>query len=605
MPNNNDNWQKFIKNKISNNLVSRFNTEKLSDKSSFIEPKKQVNHVKEIIDSSLNTKKVNNIITDKNIDNQNIKKDEKTNKFHKIKIYVNESGTITLSPSNKTLTQILCNLESTIYDIKKNEWRILHTDYIKLKKVLKANKFIFTDIPKGVLNILDRQIPTKSYEFDGSIYNRMFFFQRESMNFALNRGGRVILGDDMGLGKTIQALGISYFYKMEWPMLIVSPASLLENWADSCQQFLSVEAKIVRSKTDFGEHVSIISYDLSSKYADIIKLLNYSVIIVDECHYLKSSTSKRTKNLLPILQNASRLILMSGTPAVSRPLELYTIFQAIDKSLFPIFSEYGMRYCNGRKIRHWYDYKGCSNAEELNFIINKYFMIRRLKDDVLSQLPPKCRRQIIIKCNTQCDIKNLQLIGDNVEQTVISLYRDAASVKLEPVKSYIDTILEKKIKCIIFAHHNVMMEGLSEFLKEKKVKFIKIDGSVLSSYRHRLVKDFQNNNDVTVALLSITACSTGLTLTSGKLVIFAELYWNPGTLLQAEDRIHRIGQNSSVDIHYIVCKGTVDEYVWPVLMRKLNVLQSLGIGDNKLKNADVTKISSQKTTIDNFLNKKK
>ncbi|EQB59697.1 swi snf-related matrix-associated actin-dependent regulator of chromatin subfamily a-like protein 1 [Vairimorpha apis BRL 01] len=149
------------------------------------------------------------------------------------------------------------------------------------------------------------------------------------------------------------------------------------------------------------------------------------------------------------------------------------------------------------------------------------------------------------------------------------------------------------------------MEGLSEFLKEKKVKFIKIDGSVLSSHRHRLVKDFQNNNDVTVALLSITACSTGLTLTSGKLVIFAELYWNPGTLLQAEDRIHRIGQNSSVDIHYIVCKGTVDEYVWPVLMRKLNVLQSLGIGDNKLKNADVTNISSQKTTIDDFLNQKK
>lgn len=597
MPNkNSDNWQKLINNKITNNLASRLDVDNPP-----ITQQQSVN-LKNV--SSIKSKKSIIPVITKTADNQKLITDIKVVKSHKLKVYVNENGTITLSPSNKSLTQIFCSLEGTVYDLKKNEWRISHTDYIKIRKVLKANKFVFTDIPKGVLNILDRQIPTKYYDLNGPIYDKMFSFQRDSMTFALNRGGRVILGDDMGLGKTIQALGIAYFYKMEWPLLIISPASLLDNWADSCQQFLSIEAKVVRAKTDFGEHVSIISYDISSKFADIIKLLNFGVIIVDECHYLKSTTSKRTKNLLPILQNASRLILMSGTPAVSRPLELFTIFQAIDKSIFPTFSEYGMRYCNGRRIRHYYDYKGCSNAEELNFLINRYYMIRRLKDDVLSQLPPKSRRQIIIKCNTRCDIKNLQLIGDNVEQTVTSLYRDAAAVKLDPVKLYIETILEKNIKCIIFAHHNVMMEGLSEFLKDKKVKFIKIDGTVLSSHRHKLVKDFQNNPDITVALLSITACSTGLTLTSAKLVIFAELYWNPGTLLQAEDRIHRIGQNSSVDIHYIVCKGTVDEYVWPVLMKKLNVLQSLGIGDNQLKNADVTKINSRKTAIDDFLNHK-
>ncbi|WUR02612.1 chromatin-remodeling complex ATPase-like protein [Vairimorpha necatrix] len=294
---------------------------------------------------------------------------------------------------------------------------------------------------------------------------------------------------------------------------------------------------------------------------------------------------------------------MSGTPAVSRPLELYTIFCAMEKTLFPNFSEYGMRYCNGRKIKHWYDYKGCSHAEELNFILNKYFMIRRLKDQVLSQLPDKFRRQIIINCGRTTECKNISLVGDVVEQTVMGMYREAASQKLEPVKMYIDTILEKDIKFIIFAHHSVMMEGLTEYLKGKNVKFIKMDGSVLTSQRQKLVDDFQNNDTIRVALLSVTACNTGLTLTSGKLVVFAELYWNPGTLLQAEDRIHRIGQSSNVDIHYLVCKGTVDEYVWPILLKKLNVLQSIGMGKNNLKNAELQQMEIDQMVLDDFIDK--
>jgi SWI/SNF-related matrix-associated actin-dependent regulator of chromatin subfamily A-like protein 1 len=522
---------------------------------------------------------------------------------YKLKVSINEHGTITLKPSNKVLANILFELDDTVYDVKRNEWRITHTDYLKIRKTLKSSKFVFKDVPKGPLNILNKPLQNKKYELTGDIYNKMFVFQKEGVNFELNRGGRVILGDDMGLGKTVQALGIALYYKLEWPLLIIAPASLLDNWAASIQQFLGLDSKVVRSRTEFGDKISIISYDMCSRFIDIVKLMNYGVVVVDECHYIKSATSKRTKNILPILQNAGRLVLMSGTPAVSRPLELYTIISAIDKNLFPNFSEYGMRYCNGRKIKQWYDYKGCSNAEELNYILNKYFMIRRLKDEVLSQLPPKSRRQIIINCGKKLEIHNVPLVGDNVEQTVMSMYNDAAVIKLDPVKLYIDTILERDVKFIIFAHHNTMMEGLSDYLKEKKVNFIKMDGSVPTSHRHKMVQEYQNNDNVRVALLSVTACNTGLTLTSGKLVVFAELYWNPGTLLQAEDRIHRIGQSSIVDIHYLVCKGTVDEYVWPVLIKKLNVLQSLGMGKNNLKNAECSKYDIQQTFLDEFIKK--
>ena len=144
-------------------------------------------------------------------------------------------------------------------------------------------------------------------------------------------------------------------------------------------------------------------------------------------------------------------------------------------------------------------------------------------------------------------------------------------------------MLEKNTKFLVYAHHSVMIESLEKFLVEKKTEFIKIDGNTPPSQRQALCDVFQSSEDIRVALLSLTAASTGLTLTAGKAVVFAELYWNPGILLQAEDRIHRIGQRCCVDIHYLLAKDTIDEYVWPKLLKKLNVLESLGIGTNELK----------------------
>lgn len=508
------------------------------------------------------------------------------NKPIRLKTFVNSSGTITIKPSSKLLSKILCSCKDSVYDVKKNEWRISANDFLSVKKVLHSNKFLFDDLPKGLLNLLNNKIIPSSFTLSGEIYQKMFNFQKDGVVYSLNRGGRVLLGDDMGLGKTIQALGVAYYYKIEWPLLIITPASLLDNWAESIRTFLNEQATIVRNKTEFGSKISIISYELASRNSDVIKLIKFGVILCDECHYLKSTTSQRSKKLLPILQSCSRLVLMSGTPAVSRPVELFNVFSALDKTLFPNFMEYGKRYCNARKIGHWYDYKGCTNAEELNYILREYFMIRRTKDEVLNQLPLKSRRQIILSTKASTKTADSKVVGEVIEQSIMAQYAEAATIKVSTVKEYIDTMLLRDLKFIIFAHHTVMIDGLGEHLQEKNVKFIRIDGSVPNSARHKLVTEFQNDEEVQVALLSLTACSTGLTLTAAKAVVFAELYWNPGTLLQAEDRIHRIGQKDNVDIHYLVAKGTIDEYVWPVLLKKLNVLQSLGIQKNNLKNVE-------------------
>ncbi|WUR02611.1 SNF2/RAD54 helicase family protein [Vairimorpha necatrix] len=252
-------WQKIIEKKLVKNLSSE----------------KTKKNDTEVNNLQSRMKKSEEIIV------SDSKKEPEKEQSYKLKVYVNEQGTVTLKPSNKKLASILFNLEDTIYDIKNNEWKITHLNYNKIKKNLKLGKFVFKDIPKGTLNLLNKTIPNKKFELLGEIYEKMFNFQREAVIFALNRGGRVILGDDMGLGKTIQALGIAFYYKLEWPLLVIAPASLLDNWAAAIKQFLSLDSRVIRCRTDFGDKISIISFDMCSKFIEIVKTFDYGVIIVD------------------------------------------------------------------------------------------------------------------------------------------------------------------------------------------------------------------------------------------------------------------------------------------------------------------------------------
>ncbi|KAI5151265.1 SWI/SNF-related matrix-associated actin-dependent regulator of chromatin subfamily A-like protein 1 [Enteropsectra breve] len=494
---------------------------------------------------------------------------------------------ILAKPSNKVISSLLSGLEGSVYDLKANEWTFKEEHYEKLAHELSKTKIEYEKIPAGTLRLLRRPQHQLEFTLEGDIYDRLMDFQREGVLFGLSRNGRLLLADDMGLGKTIQALAIAYFYRIEFPLLIIAPASLLGNWSDSIKRFLNEEATVVQEKADLGNKITIVSYNLASSLIEYLKYHSYGVIICDECHYLKSLTSKRTKGLLPILQKASRLIMVSGTPATSRPLELYPIISALDKTAFPTFGEYGMRYCNGRKIGHFWDYRGCTNAQELSIALERSFMIRRVKDSVLGQLPKKFRKHIILdtcSVNYRDLEKRVYALGEQAESTLLTDFQNAVGLKKAAVVKYVDQILGKNIKTVVFAHHQEMLNELEDFVKQKGIGYIRIDGATPGAKRNIAVENFQKVDGIKIAILSITACSTGLTLTEGKAVIFAELYWNPGTLLQAEDRIHRIGQKDNVDIHYLVAKGTVDEIVWPHIIKKLNVLESLNIGKNDLKN---------------------
>ena len=129
-----------------------------------------------------------------------------------------------------------------------------------------------------------------------------------------------------------------------------------------------------------------------------------------------------------------------------------------------------------------------------------------------------------------------------------------------------------KAKFLIFAQHLELLTQIENLVKKREVDYIRIDGSVSTENRHRYVKHFQEDNEWLIAILSLTASSLGITMTAATNVIFAEVHWTPALMLQAEDRVHRIGQENAVNIYYLFGKETMDEIIFPILTQKSHVI---------------------------------
>uniref|UniRef100_A0A8C1TM12 Zinc finger, RAN-binding domain containing 3 n=1 Tax=Cyprinus carpio TaxID=7962 RepID=A0A8C1TM12_CYPCA len=445
-------------------------------------------------------------------------------------------------------------------------------------------------------------------------------FQREGVLFALSRDGRPLITDDlchqMGLGKTIQAISVACIFKQEWPLLIVVPSSLKYPWIEELEKWIPEldprDINLVESKTDTiisTSKVTILGYGLLTTDArPLLEALNkqrFAVILVDESHYLKSRNAARSKILVPIIQNAKRAILLTGTPALGRPEELFMQIDALYPRRFGTWSDYAKKYCNAHYkffgARRQWDCRGASHLDELHQRLSE-IMIRRLKNQVLTQLPPKIRQRIPFdlpkdaakeaSASFEQWEKLMSSESENQFVEVMSLithmYKQTAVAKAGAVKDYIKMMLEtEQLKFLVFAHHLSMLQACTEAVIEAKASYIRIDGSVPSAERIQLVHRFQNDPDTRVAILSIQAAGQGLTFTAASHVVFAELYWNPGQIKQAEDRAHRIGQTTTVHIHYLIAKGTFDTVMWTMLNRKETVTGSALNGKKEYLKAEV------------------
>uniref|UniRef100_A0A4W4GZY6 SWI/SNF-related matrix-associated actin-dependent regulator of chromatin subfamily A-like protein 1 n=1 Tax=Electrophorus electricus TaxID=8005 RepID=A0A4W4GZY6_ELEEL len=475
-------------------------------------------------------------------------------------------------------------MPSKNYDMKTRKWSFLLEDYGKLMEAVNSISAVEIEpLPRAVLQTFSSQfeksqvraadVPAADLSAVDPVLTRSLMpFQLHGVHFAVSREGRLLLADDMGLGKTVQAICIAAYYQKEWPLLVVAPSSVRFTWAEAFQRWLpsiamdSINIVLKGRDSLCSGLVNIVSYDLLSKMDKQQLASPFGVLIMDESHFLKNIKTARCRAALPLLKETKRVILLSGTPAMSRPAELYTQILAVKPTLFPRFHEFGVRYCDAKQLPWGWDYSSSSNLAELKLLLEESLMLRRLKSDVLSQLPAKQRKVVTVTTDGMDSRTKAALSAAATDlkmqekEALLVFFNHTAEAKIRAILEYMSDMLEcGRDKFLVFAHHKRVLDSITKHLSDKTVGYIRVDGSTPSAERQQLCERFQFSPQCRVAVLSIMAANMGLTLHAADLVVFAELFWNPGILIQAEDRVHRIGQTSCVDIHYLVAKDSEDQ----------------------------------------------
>ncbi len=426
-------------------------------------------------------------------------------------------------------------------------------------------------------------------------------FQEEGVRAIVKRfHGKALLADEMGLGKTAQALAVAAAYNA-WPAVVVCPASLRLNWAKEALMWLPnhlqpIDICVVRTGRDkiYGK-LAIFSYELAAQRSLDINFFSPKMMILDEAHNIKNPKALRTKRLIPICKQTPRCLLLSGTPILNRPIELWSQLEALDRS-FGTYWEFARRYCDLKKGRFGWEAAGAINLPELNQRLRESCMVRRRKREVLKDLPDKRRVKImveglgrnaeIVSLTNECRdalIKNrgdLQAARDMLRRERIRLsgiifkaYTAVGALKVDHACEWIVNNSSTDSPLVVFAHHTAFLDKVSAELEAQKIKYMRIDGSTSLDNRQRGVDRFQKG-ELQVAVLSITAASTGLTLTRSSDMLIAELPFGPGLAAQAEDRIHRVGQKNSAVIRYLIAEGTLDEALWGLINKKSHIAHS-------------------------------
>lgn len=412
--------------------------------------------------------------------------------------------------------------------------------------------------------------------------------------------GTIILADEMGLGKTIQAIGIIGASKAK-RTLVVCPAFLKHNWKREVEKWLSgSRAEIVdgkkppRQKAD----ITIINYDILHNHIEWIYERPWDVLIFDESHYLKNLSARRTAISLGGTYQISKYkkieyqgipakkkLYLSGTPVEGSPHELYPILKREMFYEFGSEDDFKERYCTGFVIDRKFIATGAKNSRELQNRLRSTLMIRRLKKDVLTQLPPKQREIVELRIPGVGKIakEEAAIIGNRSVDDIMQGYskgkeplelgdmarirRAVGLAKVDTCIRYIENILESKEKVIIFGHHKDVLSAIHKAIKGS----VLITGDVPMKKRDAIVQEFQEGK-ARCFIGNIQAAGVGLTLTAADTVVFVEPDWSPSKMTQAEDRAHRIGQLNAVYVIILVAYNTLEARIMEKTVRKQEII---------------------------------
>lgn len=446
-------------------------------------------------------------------------------------------------------------------------------------------------------------------------------YQKQGYNWMrtldyLGFGG--ILADEMGLGKTLQTITL-ILSREHTRSLIVAPTSLIYNWYSEFKKFAPSLKVLICNGTREERKNNIENY---KNYDVIITTYNmlrndlehytmfFDYCILDEAQNIKNPNSLNAKCVKKI---KSRIrFALTGTPVENSLMELWSIFDFIMPGYLYDEKRFTTRYF--RRLE-----EGPEILEEIHKMV-KPFILRRLKKNVIKELPDKIEKTMFIPLEDEQkivyetyseyakDLIQKKVENDEFKKSRIEILSyvtklrqicldpsvtmenyNGGSGKIEALKDILEESIEGQHKVLVFSQFTSVLKNIGKILNEKSMEYCYLDGSMTSNDRMKMVNEFNDGNK-NIFLISLKAGGTGLNLTSADIVIHFDPWWNPAVEDQATDRAHRIGQKNVVEVIKLISSGTVEEKILELQNSKRELIDKV-LSDDLSSDAFVNRLS--------------
>lgn len=438
-----------------------------------------------------------------------------------------------------------------------------------------------------------------------------------------NLGG--VLADDMGLGKTLESI----VYLSSCPKklhLIVCPTSLVYNWMDEIQTFAPhLHACIINGTPEIRQKllseaenldVLITSYPLLRRDYEWYKPLDIDTMFIDEAQFIKNPGSQNAKSVKRV--RAKHKFALTGTPIENSLSELWSIFDFILPGYLLTHNKFVQQY-EKPIIRDGDEERKKKLSQRI-----QPFILRRMKKDVLKELPEKIETKLVTELTEKQNMVYLSYLSSireelwdssdergfekNQVQILSALTRlrqicchpstfvenyNGGSGKLELLMEQIPAILENGHRILLFSQFTSMLKLIEKELKKENITYFYLDGATKPEERIEMVNQF-NAGDKEIFLVSLKAGGTGINLTGADTVIHYDPWWNPAVEEQATDRVYRIGQKNTVHVIKLLTKGTIEEKIYKLQEKKKelsdSVISAKEVFINKLSKKEIEEL---------------
>ncbi|MBC7749569.1 MAG: DEAD/DEAH box helicase [Methylotenera sp.] len=424
---------------------------------------------------------------------------------------------------------------------------------------------------------------------------------------------RFINGDQPGLGKTLQSIATVYGAELKgdvtFPVLVICPSALKINWSREFEMWTDKKAIVLNDGIKNTWHrwwemgladVFIVNYESMKKYfvtdmpakkdlkhsSQIImdpRVDMFKSVIIDESHRLKDPGSITAKICINATKGKEYIILLTGTPVVNRPIDLFSQLAVMFKlANFGGPDGFKQRYCEGGR--------GAANLAELNYLLNMTCFFQRKKEEVLKDLPALTRQTIVcsitnrsefdkvkndfanyLKKSDLTDAEIKKKVNAEVIVKITMLLQLSAIGKVEAAQEYIDEVVGSGMKIIIGVKHQIIVDTLMKLYP----KAVCVTGRQNSIQKQSAVDGFQTNPGINIIIVNYKAGGVGITLTAASELLLLELPWTQADCEQFEARAHRMGQSSGVRAAYLLGENTLDEWMYGIIQEKKAIANAI------------------------------